>query len=170
MELRKRLSRFLSQRNSRPHTEGLMLSSLYLEDTTEGSSPLSGCLSPSHSPSGLSGKFSVPLFKGTSTAVNSWPNCSNGIPKLPCSRPEKSQPFGPLASNSWCLVKLPPPRLQPLLLPLSFLLSPCSLALLLPHTSLKQLDHLPTGIDFCFPISRLDGKKRLKTVCQFEVE
>ena len=60
----------------------------------------------------LSGKFSLLLSKGTSTAVNSWPNCSNGIPKLPCSRPEKSQPFGPLASNSWYLVKLLPPPLQ----------------------------------------------------------
>lgn len=46
----------------------------------------------------------------------------------------------------------------------------CSLSLSLLSATVKQLDHLPARIDFCFPISKLDGRKRLKTVCQFEVE
>lgn len=150
----------------------LMLSSLYFKDATERLSPpalpsqLPPSLPASHSSFRRALLF-LPLSKGTSTAVSLWPDCSNGIPRVPCSRPEKSQPFGPPASNSWYLVKLlslPQPPSAPLLL------SSCSRSLLSPHTSLKQLDHLPTSIDFCFPISRLDGRKRLKTVCQFEVE
>lgn len=58
-----------------------------------------------------------------------------------------------------------PPILTP---PLPTSLSPLSVSLL--SATVKQLDHLPTHIDFCFPISKLDGRKRLKTVCQFEVE
>lgn len=45
-----------------------------------------------------------------------------------------------------------------------------SLSVSLLSATVKQLDHLPARIDFCFPISKLDGRKRLKTVCQFEVE
>lgn len=66
------------------------------------------------------------------------------------------------ACNTGCSVtpSSPPPPASP---PVSFSVS-------LLSATVKQLDHLPARIDFCFPISKLDGRKRLKTVCQFEVE
>lgn len=68
------------------------------------------------------------------------------------------------ACNTSCLVA---PVLLPVLAPPP---SAPSLSVSLPSATVKQLDHLPARIDFCFPISKLDGRKRLKTVCQFEVE
>lgn len=71
---------------------------------------------------------------------------------------------GGCSAGAWCPLPLgcphslsPHPHLSPLPVPLL-------------SATVKQLDHLPARIDFCFPISKLDGRKRLKTVCQFEVE
>lgn len=75
-------------------------------------------------------------------------------------------PAGSCSRGAWSPHPLacPHPSLCPPL-PLSL-----SLSVSLLSSTVKQLDHLPARIDFCFPISKLGGRKRLKTVCQLEVE
>lgn len=85
------------------------LSSLCLQDSAQRLSlSVSSCLSP---PRNCQKILCACLSKGASAAVNSPPNCSSGLPKVSCSRPEKSQPSGPWASNSQHLVQLCPARL-----------------------------------------------------------